>query len=45
MKEEKLSNGMIKLSAPNGIVDTRINVTYREVICSEADVKYFKANE
>lgn len=45
MKEEKLNNGMIKLSAEKGVVDTRINVTYSEVICAEADVKYFKANE
>lgn len=45
MKEERLNNGMVKLSADNGVIDTRINVVYSEVICREADVKYFKANE
>lgn len=45
MKKEELANGMIRLSAPNGIKDIRNGWKGKEAIVKPADEKYFIANE
>lgn len=42
MKKEKLPNGLWRLTAPNGVIDTRNGRHYSEVECEEKDIKYFK---
>ena len=43
MKKELLPNGLWRLTAPNGVIDTRNGRHYSEVECEEKDIKYFKA--
>lgn len=42
MKKEKLPNGLWRLTAPKGVIDTRNERVYSEVQCEEALVKYLK---
>lgn len=37
-----LPNGNIKLTAPNGVRDTRTNLVYSEVICRPKEEKYYE---
>lgn len=41
MNKEELSNGMVRLTAPNGIKDTRNGNIYSEVECKKENVKYY----
>lgn len=43
MKKELLPNGLYRLTAPNGVIDTRYNRHYSEAIVKESDIKFFKA--
>lgn len=40
-----LMNGYFRLSASNGVIDTRDGTIYTEVIVRERQIKYFKSNE
>lgn len=42
MKKTYLNNGMVLLSAEGGIIDTRNNALYSEVVVKEKSVRYFK---
>lgn len=37
-----LKNGMVLLSSERGIIDTRNNALYSEVVVKEKSVRYFK---
>lgn len=42
MVVEPIGNGYVRLTNPGGrVVDTRTNRKYREVVCSERNVRYF----
>lgn len=41
MKKEQLPNGLWRLTAPKGVIDTRNGRVYSEVECLESDIKYF----
>ena len=45
MNREVLENGLIRLTAPNGVLDTRTNIIHSEVICKEENEHWFVANE
>jgi len=45
MEIEKLNNGFVKLSAPNGVKDKRNGQVYSEVVVKEINVKNFVENE
>lgn len=45
MKEEILNNGMIKLSAPNGVREKGTNTVYSEAIVRVEDKDKWEANE
>lgn len=42
MKKEKLSNGKVRLSSPDGVIDTRNGQWYSEAIVKYENVKFFK---
>ena len=44
IKQEKLSNGLLRLTAPNGVVDIRNSRVYSEVETTPEYLKYFKVN-
>ena len=44
LKQEKLSNGLLRLTAPNGVIDIRNSRVYSEVETTAKYLKYFKAN-
>ena len=44
IKQEKLSNGLLRLTAPNGVVDIRNYRVYSEVETTPEYLKYFRAN-
>lgn len=39
---KELKNGLIKITADNGVEDKRTNRIYSEVVCNKKDEKYFK---
>ena len=41
MKKEKLSNGKVRLSSPDGVIDTRNGQWYSEAIVKSENVKFF----
>lgn len=43
MNIEELTNGYFKLTAENGVLDTRNDFLYSEVITKEKNIKFFKA--
>lgn len=45
VKRDVLKNGTVKLSSPIGIVDTRTNAIYSEVICKPKNEKYYREAE
>ena len=44
IKKEKLSNGLLRLTAPNGVVDIRNSRVYSEVETTPEYLKYFRTN-
>ena len=44
IKQEKLPNGLLRLTAANGIVDIRNSRVYSEVETTTEYLKYFRAN-
>lgn len=44
IKQEKLSNGLLRLTAPNGVIDIRNSRVYSEVETTPEYLKYFKVN-
>ena len=44
MKQMTFNKNYIKLISDNGIVDTRDNRVYSEVICKPKNIKYYKDN-
>ena len=44
IKQEKLSNGLLRLTAPNGVIDIRNSRVYSEVETPPEYLKYFKVN-
>ena len=42
MKTEKLNNGKVRLSSPDGVIDTRNGQWYSEAIVKYENVKFFK---
>lgn len=44
IKKEKLSNGLLRLTAPNGVIDIRNSRVYSEVETTPDYLKYFKVN-
>lgn len=41
MKRKVLKNGLVKLWSDNGVLDTRTNLVYAEVICKPEQEKYY----
>ena len=44
IKQEKLLNGLLRLTSPNGVVDIRNSRVYSEVETTAEYLKYFRAN-
>ena len=44
IKQEKLSNGLLRLTAPNGVIDIRNSRVYSEVETTPEYLNYFKVN-
>lgn len=44
IKKEKLSNGLLRLTASNGVIDIRNSRVYSEVETTPEYLKYFKVN-
>ena len=44
IKKEKLLNGLLRLTAPNGVIDIRNSRVYSEVEITPEYLKYFKVN-
>ena len=44
IKQEKLSTGLLRLTAPNGVIDIRNSRVYSEVETTPEYLKYFKVN-
>jgi len=45
MKQEILANGRVRLSAENGVQDTRTGQVYSEAVVKAESVRWFKAYE
>ena len=44
IKQEKLSNGLLRLTSPNGVIDIRNSRVYSEVETTPEYLKYFRVN-
>ena len=43
MNIQELNNGFFRLTSENGILDTRNNEVYSEVVTKEKNIRYFKS--
>ena len=44
IKKEKLLNGLLRLTSPNGVIDIRNSRVYSEVETTPEYLKYFRVN-
>ena len=44
IKKEKLANGLLRLTTPNGVIDIRNSRVYSEVETTPEYLKYFRVN-